>query len=410
MAAVIVRAARALVNAQERENFCFALEDDRIAAIAPIDELRKRFPDAALRTHGAGVALVPGFVNGHSHAYQILLRGLGDDLPFARWRDEALYKVIPGLSPEDVRRTFVTAFREMLSNGVTTVAEFFYLNGTGNAHAEAVIQAAQETGIRLVLARCWMDARHAPPAFRESIETAAERTRALMASFPRVNICVAPHSLHGATPEMIRAAGEFARDAGCPLHIHVAEASYEAEQTVAQHGMTPLRLLESLGVVNERLVAIHAIHIDEAEKKMLAAAGASVIHNPVTNQYLGDGICDVTRLLELGLPIGLGTDANVNASILDEMRAAAFLQKLARRDAGAFTAASAFRLGTSLGAQALGIDAGDFRIGSYADYAVIDLGRLTGPAEPLVNALVYRARADLVCETYVGGTLRTGSH
>lgn len=410
MAAVIVRAARALVNAQERENFCFAIEDDRIAAIAPIDELRKRFPDAALRTHGAGVALVPGFVNGHSHAYQILLRGLGDDLPFARWRDEALYKVIPGLSPEDVRRTFVTAFREMLSNGVTTVAEFFYLNGTGNAHAEAVIQAAQETGIRLVLARCWMDARHAPPAFRESIETAAERTRALMASFPHVNICVAPHSLHGATPEMIRAAGEFARDAGCPLHIHVAEASYEAEQTVAQHGMTPLRLLESLGVVNERLVAIHAIHIDEAEKKMLAAAGASVIHNPVTNQYLGDGICDVTRLLELGLPIGLGTDANVNASILDEMRAAAFLQKLACRDAGAFTAASAFRLGTSLGAQALGIDAGDFRIGSYADYAVIDLGRLTGPAEPLVNALVYRARADLVCETYVGGTLRTGSH
>lgn len=410
MAAVIVRAARALVNAQERENFCFAIEDDRIAAIAPIDELRKRFPDAALRTHGAGVALVPGFVNGHSHAYQILLRGLGDDLPFARWRDEALYKVIPGLSPEDVRRTFVTAFREMLSNGVTTVAEFFYLNGTGNAHAEAVIQAAQETGIRLVLARCWMDARHAPPAFRESIETAAERTRALMASFPHVNICVAPHSLHGATPEMIRAAGEFARDAGCPLHIHVAEASYEAEQTVAQHGMTPLRLLESLGVVNERLVAIHAIHIDEAEKKMLAAAGASVIHNPVTNQYLGDGICDVARLLELGLPIGLGTDANVNASILDEMRAAAFLQKLACRDAGAFTAASAFRLGTSLGAQALGIDAGDFRIGSYADYAVIDLGRLTGPAEPLVNALVYRARADLVCETYVGGTLRTGSH
>ena len=132
------------------------------------------------------------------------------------------------------------------------------------------------------------------------------------------------------------------------------------------------------------------------EKKMLAGASAAVIHNPVTNQYLGDGICDVAGLLELGVPVGLGTDANINASILDEMRAAAFLQKLAHHDAGAFDAVRAFRLGTSLGAQALGIDAGDFRASSYADYAVIDLERLNPPASPLINALIYRARSRCV--------------
>jgi 5-methylthioadenosine/S-adenosylhomocysteine deaminase len=409
LSAVIVRAARALAAGKEREDFCFAIEGERIAAIAPFDEMRKRFPDAALRTHGAGVALVPGFVNGHSHAYQILLRGIGDDLPFARWRDEALYKVVPGLSPDDVRRTFATAFLEMLAAGVTTVAEFFYLNGSGNAHAEAAIEAARETGIRLVLARCWMDAPHAPPAFRETIEAASQRTRELVTRFPEANVAVAPHSVHGASPEMIRAAGKFAREANCRLHVHVAEASYEVEQTVAQHGMSPLRLLENLGVLDERLVAIHAIHIDEAEKKMLANARASVIHNPVTNQYLGDGICDVAGLLELGVPVGLGTDANVNACILDEMRSAAYLQKVARKDAGAFDAAAAFRLGTSLGAAALGIDAGDFREGALADYAVIDLKRLTPPAAPLANALVYRAQTNAVRETYVGGSLKAAS-
>ena len=409
MSVTIVRAALALVNAEERSDFCFAIQDERIAAIAPFEELRKRFPEAAAREYGAGVALVPGFINGHSHAYQILLRGIGDDLPFARWRDEALYKIVPGLSPEDVHRTFATAFREMLAGGVTTVAEFFYLNGNGNAHAEAVVQAARETGIRLLLARCWMDAPAAPAAFRESIDTAAARTRELMTSFPDANVCVAPHSVHAASPELIRAAGEFAREMNCRLHIHVAEAAYEGKQTAKQSGMTPLRLLQSLGVVDERLVAVHAIYLDADEKKMLANARASVIHNPVTNQYLGDGICDVAGLLDLGVPVGLGTDANVNASIMDEICATALLQKLARRDAGAFDAVRAFRLGTSLGAQALGVDAGDFRPGAYADYAVVDLNRLTPPASPLVNALVYRAQAGAVRETFVGGELKAAS-
>jgi len=142
---------------------------------------------------------------------------------------------------------------------------------------------------------------------------------------------------------------------------------------------------------------------------MLANAQASVIHNPVTNQYLGDGICDVAGLLALGVPVGLGTDANVNASIMDEMRAAALLQKLSRRNAGSFDAARAFRLATSVGAQALGVEAGDFRAGAYADYTVVDLDRLTAPASPLVNAVVYRAQSASIRETFIGGVLKAAS-
>ena len=201
---------------------------------------------------------------------------------------------------------------------------------------------------------------------------------------------------------MIRAAAEFAREEGCRLHVHLAETTHEVEQAVAMHGKTPLRLLENLGALGKNTVAIHAIHLDDDEKKALARSGASVIHNPVTNQYLGDGICGVSRLRELGVKIGLGTDANVDASIFDEMRSASLLQKLSHRDASAFNAGTAFKLGTSEGAASLGIDAGDLREGALADYAVVAVDRVD-PWSPLLNALVYRAQPLWIRETYVGG-------
>ena len=137
-----------------------------------------RYPGAQTRAYGEHELVMPGLVNGHSHAYQILMRGWADDLPFARWRSDALYKVVPRLTPDQIYWTFRLAFDEMLAAGITTVAEFFYLNGAGNAHAEAAIRAAKDAGIRLVFARTWMDADYAPPAFRESIEDARSRTEA----------------------------------------------------------------------------------------------------------------------------------------------------------------------------------------------------------------------------------------
>jgi 5-methylthioadenosine/S-adenosylhomocysteine deaminase len=398
----IVRCARALVAGEERTDFAFAIDEDRIAATGAYQELSPRFPGAQVRSHGSGTAVVPGFINGHSHAYQILMRGWADDLPFARWRSDALYRIVPQLEPDDVYWTFRLAFDEMLAAGITTVAEFFYLNGAGNAHAQSAIRAAADAGIRLVFARTWMDAAYAPAAFRESIDQARQRTLDLMAEFPHVHVCIAPHSLHAASHEMIRAAAQFAEDRDCMLHVHVAEAQYEGAETLERFGATPISLLQRLDALSERTVAVHAIYITQEEQQMLADAGARVVHNPMTNQYLGDGICDVTSLLERGVIMGLGTDADVKPSILDEMRAAALLQKVARLDGAALGARGAFLLGTSHGAAALRVDSGDLREGAYADYTVIDLAR-TDPWAPLCNHVVYRAESADVLETYVAG-------
>ncbi|HET7813605.1 MAG TPA: amidohydrolase family protein [Candidatus Baltobacteraceae bacterium] len=398
----IVRCARAMAAGADVRDFAFAVDGDRIAATGTFDELQAAYADASVRTFGEDVIVVPGFINGHSHAYQILLRGWADDLTFERWRSDALYKIVPGLSPDDVYRTFCSAFREMLAAGITTVAEFFYLNGAGNAHAERAIEAANDCGIRLVFARTWMDAQYAPDAFREDIDTAAKRTQDLMAAFPQTHICIAPHSLHAASPDMLRAAAAFAADKQCMMHVHAAEAAYEGAQTYERFGHTPIALLDELGALNERTVAIHAIYIDEREKQLLAQRGARVIHNPMTNQYLGDGICDVTSLQSLGVTMGLGTDADVKPSIFEEMRAASLLQKIARLDGSALGAQTAFDMGTAQGARALNVDAGDLSAGMYADFAVVDAAGIDSWS-PAVNALVYRAENGWVRQTFVGG-------
>jgi 5-methylthioadenosine/S-adenosylhomocysteine deaminase len=398
----LVRCKCALVSGALREDFAFVIRDGAIVASGDFHTVREQARDLDSRSFPADRLVVPGFVNGHSHAYQILLRGWADDWPFAKWRTDALYKVVPQLTPDDVYWTFVAAFSEMLAAGITTVAEFFYLNGAGNAHAEAAIRAAADTGIRLVFARTWMDAGYAPPQFRETAAVAAERTRRLMTSHPEANVCVAPHSLHAASHDMIRAAAEFAREFDCMMHVHVAEASYEGEQTLQRYGATPIALLEKLNALDERTVAIHAIYVTDAEKEAIARAGARVIHNPMTNQYLGDGICDVSGMQELGVTMGLGTDADVKPSLIDEMRAAALLQKIRRLDGSARPATTAFALGTAQGAKALRVAAGDLSAGNAADYVVLDASKIDPWAPPL-NALVYRGEDAWVQATFVGG-------
>lgn len=397
-----VRCARAIVGSHEVADYGFAIAGGKIVASGHWNDLQRLPSGGATYEFGSAVIVVPGFINGHSHAYQTLLRGWGDDLIFARWRDDVLYATVPKLTPDDIYWTFAAAFAEMLATGITSVAEFFYLNGDGNEHAEAAIRAARDTGIRLLLARTWLDAPHVPRAFREDISTASERTLELMRSHAEVTICVAPHSLHAASREMIVAAAEFARAQHCDVHMHVAEAEYEGAQTREKYGATPIETLDRLGALDERLVAVHSIYVSEAEKDLMAQRGVRVVHNPMTNLYLGDGICDTVGLRERGIAVGLGTDADVKPSIIDEMRAASLLQKVARRDASALGAAAAWRMGTVEGAAALGIPAGTLSTGSFADFCVLD-ARAVDPWSPALKAIVYRGEGSWVRETYVAG-------
>jgi 5-methylthioadenosine/S-adenosylhomocysteine deaminase len=357
-----------------------------------------------------GRIVVPGTVNAHNHSFQSLLRGLGDDLPFLEWRDRALYRFSPRLGRDGVYTGALLAFGEMLLSGVTTVCDFFYLQDGGNDNARAVIQAARDLGIRLVLARCFYDWEGAPAGYRETPDEARARFVELSrehAGDPMVAIHAAPHSLHGASATMIHAAVEAAGEAGVPLHIHLAEEKYQVEDALACFGVRPAFAADRLGALGPRTVVVHGCWFDAAERALLAERSAALAYNPNSNMFLGDGVTDVVDLHARGVRIALGTDggcSNSRVSIFDEMRACALLQKVARTDGQAIDAETCFGFGTLGGAATLGLPVGRIAPGLCADLVALDAGDLSlWPPHAFQKNVVYSLSARAVTDVVVEG-------
>jgi 5-methylthioadenosine/S-adenosylhomocysteine deaminase len=358
----------------------------------------------------AGKALLPGTINAHCHSFQSLLRGLGDDLDFMAWRDRVLYPYSTRLDRDGIYLGAAFAFSEMLLHGATTCVDFFYLQDEGNDNAEAVIQAARDTGIRLVMARAMYDWEGAPPRYREKPAEAAKRTADLIGRYakdPLVRVQPAPHSPHGASPAMIRAGFEVAQSAGTPFHIHVAEGQYESARTLEEHGATPIRYLDKLGVLGERMIGVHCVWLDEEEIRLMGERGAGLAYCPSSNMVLGDGITRITELQAAGVTIGLGTDGgctNNRLSVFEEMRMAALLQKVRHLDGTRLPAEQAFQMGTLDGGRLLDLDAGDIKEGMLADFVAVDLGHPSlHPPTNLLKNVVYAMSPQAITDVWVHG-------
>lgn len=361
-------------------------------------------------TRLSGRALLPGTVNAHNHSFQSLVRGFGDDLRFADWRDQGIYRYSLGLGPADVYVGALFAFGEMLTYGVTTVADFFYLHDQGNDNAHAVIRAARDLGIRLVLARAFYDWPRGPARYRETPEDAARRCVELARSVggdPLVAVHPAPHSPHAASPAMVEAGAAVSAETGAPLHVHCAEAPYEVEQTKAEHGTTPLRYLDRHGAVTSRTLVVHGCWLDDGEWALLGRAGGKLAYNPSSNMFLGDGITPLRKAIAAGVTVALGTDggcSNNQVSVFGEMRMAALLQKVAALDSTAMTAAEVFRMGTEGGGEALALPVGRLEAGYRADLVAVDLDHLSMlPPQRAANHLVYALDPRAIREVYVEG-------
>ena len=381
------------------------LDGGRIVSIEP---LHGGAPDDVSL---AGRALVPGTINAHCHTFQSLLRGLGDDLDFAGWRDRVLYPFSERLDREGIALGAAFAFAEMLQSGVTTCVDFFYLQDAGNANAEAVIEAARMIGIRLVLARGMYDWEGAPKRYRETVADAARRTRELIAAHRDDESTVvqpAPHSPHGASPAMIRAGWEIAETEATRFHIHVAEGRYEGERTLREHGATPLRYLDRLGVLGPRMIGVHCVWLDDGEIELMGGRRAALAYCPSSNMFLGDGITRVPELMRAGVRVGLGTDGgctNNRLSIFEEMRMTSLLQRVRLLDGAAVDAVTVFGLGTRSGAEILGLDAGVIAPGRLADLVAVDLEDASlHPPTDLLKSVVYAMSPRAVTDVWVHGS------
>jgi 5-methylthioadenosine/S-adenosylhomocysteine deaminase len=381
-----------------------AITDGRIAAVQPVGAPHRT--DVAL----PGRALLPGTVNSHCHTFQSLLRGLGDDLDFMGWRDRVLYPFSQRLDRAGIALGAAFAFAEMLKQGATTCVDFFYLQDAGNDNAEAVIEAARAVGIRLVLARAMYDWDGAPARYRETPADAARRVRELIAAHRHdetVAVQPAPHSPHGASAAMIRAGWEIAESERSVFHIHVAEGQYEGERTLREHGATPIRYLDRLGVLGPRMIGVHCVWLDDAEIALMGARGAALAYCPGSNMFLGDGITRLPEMLRAGVRVGLGTDGgctNNRLSVFEEMRTCSLLQRVRLLDGTALSASTAFDLGTRSAAAMLGLEAGAIVAGQLADLVTVDLGHLSlQPRSDLLKSVVYAMSPEAISDVWVHG-------
>lgn len=362
------------------------------------------------------MAVIPGTINIHNHCFQSLLRGIGVGRPFLEWRDETLYKISPMLSPDDLYTGALFAFGEMMKYGVTTVCDYFYVHNNGIDSDQAIIDAARDVGLRLVLARTMYDWSGAPSGYVEDIETAVKTIKLLANKYNEsedlmTNILPAPHSLHAASPEMIKRGYQLAKELNTKFHIHVAEEPFEVNDILNKYGMRPVEYFEHLGLLDKSMVMVHAVWLNEVELSLLGKQHVSLAYCPSSNMFLADGVTRIDKMLDYGIQIGLGTDgacSNNRISVFEEMRMASLLQKVTRLDASLVNTETAFRMGTSWGGQILDLPIGEIQIGNKADLVGLNIKDLSlqplyPDYEQLLPNIVYSMQPSAIARVMVNG-------
>jgi 5-methylthioadenosine/S-adenosylhomocysteine deaminase len=402
----IIAAEQTLIAGQFEADRAITIEDGFITAVRPLAEVA---PDETIERSPRRL-LVPGTLNAHNHSFQSMLRGIADDCNFFDWRDKALYAYTPYMTEEAVYHGARFAFAEMIRNGVTTVCDFFYIHREGNANDHAVIRAARDLGMRIVLARTMYDWEGAPKEYQESIADAVARTRELWQAYRGshdVHVCPAPHSPHAASPAMIQAGSQLAEELDTRFHIHVAEGRYERDTIREKYGKTPMRWLESLGLAMERMTAIHCVWLEDDDIQLMGARDTRLVYNPASNMFLGDGVTRIPDMLAAGVKIGLGSDggcSNNRVSVFDEMRMCSLLQKVTHLSSEVVPAETAFAMGTIGSAQTLGLPAGSVEPGHYADFALLDMDDPSlQPPWSYEKNVVYAMTPHAIREVIVGG-------
>lgn len=401
-------------------------DDGYIAEIAPCSVER------AVSHALPGVALLPGFVNTHSHVFQRALRGhthrpLSRQDTFWTWR-RAMYAEAARLDPDLLYASALQTYREMLAAGYTTVGEFHYVHhqqdgrpyARPNAMAEALLAAGREVGIRVVL----LMAAYAQSGFDQppeeaqrrfcdaSLEAYLERVETLRARGERVGL--APHSVRAVPEDWLRAIADYSRAYQLPLHIHADEQQVEIEQTQAARNCTPVELLERCGVLHKLTTIIHATHASAREIELLSQGNCAVCVCPTTEGDLGDGIAPYAELLRAGIPLAIGADSNTRLDPVEELRWAEYSARMRyqrRRvlldDELASPGAFLLKMGTYNGACSLGLATGKIATGLPADLVAINLNHPTlagWSSEDLLDSIFFGASsAECIAATWVQG-------
>ncbi len=350
----------------------------------------------------SGQAVLPGWVNAHSH--ETLTRGICEDLPLNRWLEEICFPLDRSYSPEAIRAAALMSQLEMIRGGVTTFVDIY-------RYPSAAAEVAEVSGLRGVFVPQIISD---PPLVGETIESAEAFVASWKGRNPRIIPGFGPHAPYSCPPEAYRRLAELAEHYDVPLHTHLAETRWEVEVIRERYGCSPTEYLDRAGALSPRLSVAHGVQLTPDEICLLAARGVAVVYNPTSNMKLASGAAPVAELLAAGVTVGLGTDSNLsnnNLDMFEEMRLAALLQKHSRVDATALPCHTIWQMATRGSAQALGLwqAIGSLEVGKQADIILVDLDQphlwplIRGKYSNLIEHLVYSANAADVTYTIVAG-------
>jgi formimidoylglutamate deiminase len=403
-------------------------------------------PPGSVEVALPGRLLLPGFVNGHSHAFQRVIRGRTEFLAAGHERDdfwswrEAMYAAATALDPDQLYAVSKQAFLEMALAGVTTVGEFHYLHHQSDGRpyadeqelARQVIRAARDVGLRIALlrvgyARAGFQVEPNPRQRRfldPDVDTFLRRTAELSAltkADPLVSVGLAPHSVRAVPRSWLDViAREWTQG---PLHMHVSEQPGEIHACSAEYGLRPVELLDAAGLLGPRFTAVHAIHLAPAEIERLGHAKSTVCACPSTERNLGDGIVEADALLTAGAFVSLGSDSQAHVDLLQEAQQLEGHLRLLRQRRNVLApgsgtpdslAARLLDFLTVQGARSLGLASGTLAAGSPADFVAVDLGHpaVLGSDDSLLARVVMGAPSSAISEVFVAGRriIASGRH
>jgi 5-methylthioadenosine/S-adenosylhomocysteine deaminase len=388
-----------------------AFAGGRIQAVGPFDELAASFPDAEVAGDDHGVVL-PGLVNAHTHLSEALICGMGEDLSLLEWIERIVGPVGRHLTREMARVGAMLKGAELLLSGATCVNDMFCHTNLGSLASLGVVEGLEAVGLRGVVAFGPEDVdqrdRHPVAAFLAEHEALAERCAATSLVGFRLGV----GTVLGQTDELLAASARVAREHGWAVHTHLAEVREEVVGARLRWGRTAVERAADVGLLDVPVVAGHGIWVTGREIALLAGAGVAVVHNPVANMILGSGVCPLAGLRGAGIPVGVGTDgaaSNDSQNMLEAVKTAALLQKLARLDPRAATADDVLAMATVEGARALRLDG---LVGSLEPGKRADVVRLRGDRPGLANVhdprqqVVYCTSPADVADVWVDGVRR----
>jgi 5-methylthioadenosine/S-adenosylhomocysteine deaminase len=389
-------------NGVVHEYSAIAIDSGRIVEILPSSVASKRYnarETIALEHH----AVIPGFVNTHTHAAMTLFRGLADDLPLMNWLQDHVWPAeAKWISPEFVRDGVELAVAEMLKSGTTCFSDMYFF-------PEDTARSCLALGMRAVVGLILIDF---PTAYAQTPDDYLHKGLKLhddLRTSELVTTAFAPHAPYTVSDAPLAKLRTLNDELNLPLQMHVHETAHEVAEAVRTTGQRPLARLAALGLLQPNFLAVHMTQLLDEEIATLAASGVTVVHCPESNLKLASGFCPVHKLMQAGVNVALGTDgaaSNNDLDMLGEMHTAALLAKGVARDATALPAAAALRMATLNGARALGLDKeiGSLEAGKAADIVAIDLSTVaTQPVYDPISQIVYAAGREQVTDAWVNG-------